>query len=81
MSTVLAATCPACGVVTKAPLGWLEAYGAVLCRGCTDPIHLDAEELSSSFTAIDAAMRTIDEATEEIGRPRELRLGLSFQSR
>ncbi len=70
MTAILVAVCPACGVGTRATLGWVDAYGAVLCEGCTEPIRLDAGQLSSGFAAIDEAMRGIDRVILELRQRR-----------
>jgi len=60
VSSLIAITCPTCGVSTRASTGWVRSCGGVFCHGCTELILLDGERVASTCDAIDAALRELD---------------------
>jgi hypothetical protein len=73
--SLVAITCPACGVSTRCTTGWVRACRGAFCQGCTQLIALDGDRFATSCEAIDNAMQELDEAIGELRKPLSIPAG------
>jgi ribosomal protein S27E len=56
-------SCPGCGNKMPKTLGWITSHKEIVCSGCGETIHLEADQLSRSLKELN---KTLDRFPKQI---------------